>query len=428
VKATRLQRFLLLTCLTALVTVVGCSSHTSSTASNSSNGGSTANNVDPISVNTGAFAGPPFNSPYIDGAFTSVTVCVPNTSTCQTIPDILVDTGSSGVRIFSSALNILLPQVTLGGNPVAECYPFVDAEIWGPVQTANLRIAGEQANSLPVQVIGSASFSSVPTDCTSFGGPVEDTAADFGANGVLGISAAVEDCGNSCVSGNGSGMYYECPTSGCVPVAYPLASQVPNPVSLFASDNNGVLVQLPAVSVSSPQASVAGSLIFGIGTQSNNALGSATVYNLDPSTDLTFNTTYSGTLYPDLSILDTGSNGFYVVDASVLNPTNSAQGIEDCTNTDFGGFYCTTSTAPLSFSATNQGFSNGATVPLSFSIWSADTLLTNPNNAAVNGLGGAWGPAPLGWDWGLPFFFGRNVFVAMQGKTTPGGTGPYVAY
>ena len=34
-----------------------------------------------------------------------------------------------------------------------------------------------------------------------------------------------------------------------------------------------------------------------------------------------------------------------------------------------------------------------------------------------------------GFDWGLPFFFGRNVFVAIQGQSTrPGGTAPYWAY
>jgi Protein of unknown function (DUF3443) len=424
----RVQKVLFIAAIGALVAAAGCGSSKGSSAANaessssSSSGGSTANNVDPISVNTGAFAG----SPYVDAAFTSVTLCEPSSpSTCQTIPDILVDTGSTGLRIFASALTISLSQVTAGGSPVAECYPFADAEVWGPVESANLQIAGEQANSLPIQVIGSASFSSVPEGCTNFGEPVEDTAVSFLANGILGVSAAVQDCGDTCTSVNQFDQYYACPASGCAQVAYPLASQVPNPVSLFASDNNGVLVELPAVSVTSPQASVSGSLIFGIGTQSNNGLGSATVYNIDPANDLTFNTTYSGQLY-DISILDTGSNGLYIVDASVLNPTNAASGIENCADASY--FYCTTSASPLSFGATNEGFSNGATGTFSFSIGNADTIASNPNNAAVNGLAGTWGPPPLGWDWGLPFFFGRNVFVAMQGKSTPGGNGPYVAY
>ena len=30
--------------------------------------------------------------------------------------------------------------------------------------------------------------------------------------------------------------------------------------------------------------------------------------------------------------------------------------------------------------------------------------------------------------WGLPFFFGRTVFTAIEGQTTPGGVGPYFAF
>jgi hypothetical protein len=32
------------------------------------------------------------------------------------------------------------------------------------------------------------------------------------------------------------------------------------------------------------------------------------------------------------------------------------------------------------------------------------------------------------FDWGMPFFFGRTVFVAIDGASTLHGTGPYWAY
>ena len=35
---------------------------------------------------------------------------------------------------------------------------------------------------------------------------------------------------------------------------------------------------------------------------------------------------------------------------------------------------------------------------------------------------------PNSFDWGLSFFYGRTVFTAIEGKTTPGGVGPYVAF
>lgn len=33
-----------------------------------------------------------------------------------------------------------------------------------------------------------------------------------------------------------------------------------------------------------------------------------------------------------------------------------------------------------------------------------------------------------GFDWGLPFFFARYVYVAIDGKNTPSGQGPYWAF
>jgi hypothetical protein len=35
-----------------------------------------------------------------------------------------------------------------------------------------------------------------------------------------------------------------------------------------------------------------------------------------------------------------------------------------------------------------------------------------------------------GFDWGMPFFFGRNVYTAIEGVTPPAGVpkGPFVAY
>ena len=43
-------------------------------------------------------------------------------------------------------------------------------------------------------------------------------------------------------------------------------------------------------------------------------------------------------------------------------------------------------------------------------------------------MGEATGENPGGFDWGLPFFYGRSVYVAVVGRSTPGGAGPYWAF
>jgi len=179
------------------------------------------------------------------------------------ISGILVDTGSSGLRILSSALTISPPQQTgSNGNPIVECFPFVDGITWGPIQTVDMTISGEQAKSLPIQVIGSSNFSTIPDSCTSYGAP-EDDLASLGANGILGVGNFAQDCGSACtVSGaSNPGLYYTCPASGCEVTAESLLDQVPNPVTLFATDNNGVIIELPPVQERRPASAALSSLV-----------------------------------------------------------------------------------------------------------------------------------------------------------------------
>ena len=171
-----------------------------------------------------------------------------------------------------------------------------------------------------------------------------------------------------------------------------------------------MLVELPAAS--GAETTISGSLIFGIGTQSNNALGGATVYTVDPST-ARFTTMFNGKTFQNAAFLDTGSNAIYFLDSSAL-------GIPTCK--DFTFWYCPSSTQNLT--ATNQG-ANGASASFQFTVGNADTLLVSKAIGVANGLAG---PNSGKFDWGLPFFYGRKVFTAIEGKDTPGGVGPYWAY
>jgi hypothetical protein len=208
-------------------------------------------NVQPITVTLG----PEGNYP--DGVFTSVTVCVPgSTANCQVVDNVLVDTGSFGLRVVGSALGSLaLNQVTVNGNPLAECFSYLDGTFnWGPVQTADVQMSGEVASSVPIQVLDDG-FSVIPSATCS--GTPNDTAATLGANGILGIGPVQYDCGSSCTGSIPAvDQYYQCSTtapSTCALTSAALNQQVQNPVSLFATDNNGVIVELPAIPVLRPR-------------------------------------------------------------------------------------------------------------------------------------------------------------------------------
>ncbi len=394
--------------LVSLLLVVGCGGGGSSSNSGGNNGGTNpTQNVQPLNVDPG----PAGN--YANGAFTSVNVCVPGSSSCQTISGVLVDTGSSGLRVLSSALSLPLPQQKDGnGNAIAECNQFQDGFTWGPVQTADIQIAGEQASAVPIQVIGAPQFP-VPTGCTNTGLASEDTLQTLGANGILGVGTFRQDCGPACaLSGSGNpNLYFTCPSSGCVPTAEAVANQVQNPVWMFASDNNGVLIQLPSVATGG-SGPLSGTLTFGIGTQSNNGLGNATVFMLNNQGE--FTTTFNQ--HTVTGFIDSGSNGLFFLDSS-------STGLPTCTGSkNASSFYCPNSTQH--FSATNLG-TNGASNQVSFAVSNANTLFSVPGAVAFSDLAG---PNPGFFDFGLPFFYGRNVFTAIEGQSTSAGMGPFWAY
>jgi hypothetical protein len=352
-------------------------------------------------------AGPANN--YFNGAFTSVTVCAPGQSSCQTIDGILVDTGSTGLRVLSSSLTLSLPQqADASGAPIAECFQFLDGYTWGPVKTADVKMGGEQASSIPVQVIGTAGLPAVPSACAN-SGVSENTLDTLGANGVLGVGLFREDCGPGCVSIGSSnpGLYYSCPSAGCISIAQPLPRQVLNPVALFATDNNGVGIQLPSLPTGG-SLTATGMMVFGIGTQSNNGLGSAKVFSVDASGNLS--TSYGSQTYGG-SYIDSGSNGIFFLDARTT-------GLPVCT--DSTDFYCPTTLSAQS--ATIRGI-NGSSSAVNFNVGNADAL-----NGRFTAFSEVAGPNPGGFAWGLSFFFGRTVYTAIEGQSTPGGTGPYFAF
>ena|SRR5471032_2127150 len=377
------------------------SSSSSGSGSNSTPVASTASNTVPITVGPGA-------QNFVNIPNVSVTVCAPGTNTCQTINNIQLDTGSYGLRLASDAATQILgslpvAQSTSNGQ-LAECTQFADGFTWGTVRTADVKIGGETASSIPIQVVGDLPDSTVPLNgCIN--GSNESTSRQLGANGILGVGVAATDCGVDCTNAATSN-YYSCPSgTNCSAIAVPLAQQVVNPVTKFAVDNNGVIVQLPSVATSA--ASATGTLVFGIGTQSNNALTGVTSYR---STDFgNLIGTYKGASVT--TIVDSGSNGLFFTDSS----------LPACTST-FTDFYCPASAQALS--ATVTGINGATTGTVNFTVLNAQTLAASGTNYALNGLAGSIGSFPTLFDFGLPFFFGRNVYFGINSN----GNSPYIAF
>jgi hypothetical protein len=358
-------------------------------------------------------AGPTSTSPDVNTLFTTVTLCVPgSTTSCQTIDHIQVDTASYGLRILAPVLTLSLPvQATASGGSLLECTQFVDGYSWGPVALADVQISGESASSMPVQVIGDPQFTSVPANCSGTG-MAEDTVAAFGANGILGIGVFAQDCGD-CETNVDNGIYYACTSTLCQATTVLLASQVQNPVTLFATDNNGVVIQLPSVAAQGA-ATVQGFLIFGIDTQANNKSGNQTVLTVDGNGY--FTTVLNNQSPLTQSFLDTGSNGLYFNDT----------GLTQCSQSNFSMFYCPAS--PQTLSAVLMG-QNAVSASVNFTVDDAETLGANePSFVAFPTLAGTYPTTTDTFDWGLPFYYGRTVYTAIENTMTAVGTGPYVAF
>jgi hypothetical protein len=341
----------------------------------------------------------------INTPFVTVRVCQPGSGNCVDIDHVVLDTGSSGLRIAASALPAdfaLTPVLTPGGQRVGQCAQFASGFSWGSVRVADVRMGAEVAGNVSIQVVNDAGlqYSQIPASCSTTG---PNIGSGRGAKGILGVGFFRQDCGPACdvPATTPPNFYYACqPGGGCTETRLALASQVSNPVMSFAANNNGVVLVMPAVP-SGGAARATGSLVLGVGTQTNNRLGDASVFTADAAGY--FTTTYRGVTYRN-SFLDSGSNGLFFNDD-----------IPEC-----GDFYCPNA-SPLRLSAINRGASGGGAGVVDFFI---DSVRQIRADAAAAHIGGT-NSIPDSFDWGMPFFYGRSVFV---GFAAPDGPGPFWAY
>ena len=371
--------------------------------------GATGPNVLAITVGAGTVCG---QHGYVNEPCTTVHVCVPGTDNCQEISDVLVDTGSVGLRVFSSALNIPLAQINdSGGNTLAECAQFGTGSAWGPLASADVVLGGESPVNVSIQIINT-SYATIPSGCNQ----VDSSPQQAGYNGILGVGLFTEDCGPLCAANTSARTYFSCNGDGngstCTSTAVPVALQPQNPVAHLPTDNNGVVIAMSQVDPEG-SARASGVLILGIETAANNLPIQVNPYSTDGNGE--FMTELSGQFIPG-SFIDSGSNGLFFPNVA---------GLAGCSNSGpTASFYCMSS--PQELTATNSSATQDgkpqASVP--FTVGNAESLVSGDNLALLNLAGTSAG----GFDWGLPFFYGRAVFTGIQGRTSSMGTGPYFAY
>lgn len=344
----------------------------------------------------------------------SITVCATGTKNCTPVNNVLIDTGSFGLRIFGSQLTGLgIAPNTNGGSEIGECAFFGAGSTWGAVSTVDVQIAGEPKITIPIQVMDDINaFAPAPRDCV-MGGPLESSPNQTGFNGLMGVGQNSSDVIFT--------EYFDCSSQDCSLLnnGPPSEDIVPNPVSSLPVDNNGIVVSLHSIPAGG-QETVNGMLFFGIGTQSDNQPGSVKTYreysNLNSNDYLDIDTVYKGVTAG--GFFDTGSAIYFFNDSSI-SQCSEASGLF--------GLYCPADT--LSKSATNKSVTGSVSSVVTFEISNANNLL-NSNNAAFDDLGATFdgGNTFDGFDWGLPFFFGRTVYLAIDGSPSSLGKGPYTAY
>jgi hypothetical protein len=313
---------------------------------------------------------------------------------------------------MSPGLESSLTPTASGSNQIAECVQYGDGtRHWGPIKLAKVTLGGESPVTVPIQEID-ATFSGMNSNCLMDSGSTTSSAA--GMNGILGVGLFQYDCGFNCATNAGYSNYYGCSSGGqCAPSAVSLNFQVQNPVALLSTDNNGVILKFPDIPASGVQ-SVDGYLVLGIGTQNNNIPESTTrTYFADTSYG-EFITSFNGKNFE--SFIDSGTNLYAF--------PYSGTALPDCGGS-FAGFFCPTT--DTSFAAITQSASSDTRGTIPFTIGNFVQFLGNYSVSKTIGVQASSGIGGL-FDWGLPFYIGRNTYHGIEGKSSSLGAGPYWAY
>ena len=121
-------------------------------------------------------------------------------------------------------------------------------------------------------------------------------------------------------------------------------------------------------------------------------------YTNNPNAYLNVSTQYNGTTFAG-SYLDTGTNGLFFTDATLPRCQGST-------------WYCPKSTLNASAQVSDGDNPTQNRVAVSFQIGNAEGLFAT-SNTAFGDAAGATPTAASSFAWGMPFFYGRQVYLAI---------------
>ena len=330
----------------------------------------------------------------------SVTLCEPGANRCATVDDIMVDTGSTGLRLEASAVPSglrLPPFVGPDGRPLAECLRFVHDDAWGPLYLTDLRIGGMRVSNLPIQIIAD-DLQPRPDGCpTSTAKPT--------SNGTLGIGQHLLDCQGNCLQNASRPGVFAREAGSWHPVqgSVPPESRLPNPVSRFSQHRNGVVFDLPA-SPEDGTDKVVGTLTFGVGDAANNRIGNSRIVRVDQNG--LFTTLYGTVAFP-ASYIDSGTETYIFADDRLPR----------CAGMNWA--FCVSPERTLD--ATMVG-TDGAGAPVAFKVGDYRSAMER-HVGAWDGFAEAAASSSQAFVWGASFFLGRRVAFVFDGMAADDGNG-----
>lgn len=351
------------------------------------------------------------NGKAVNRPFINLTVCpVNDTKHCQTINNVLVDSGSSGLRINKSALKAINFAPIMDNNKsVFNCILFGAGYDIGKMYSVDLYIGGEKGSNIPLQVTDNSDKNSqIAKVCSNYDTIPAANLDDFGASAIIGISVidspdksysraeVCDDSGNNC-----SGIY----SSGLNI----------NPLSKFATDNNGVIFSIPKVATALAS-DVVGTLTFGLNTQSDNTVENGANVQIVHGTASDSWGSFSA---------DNGVNAIFDSGSATINiAKNKHTDIQICTVNVIRpiNIFC-----PANQTAVSIGYGDISSLENQYTLnlmfidprTFADNIYIVPDFATSS-------DDPSQEIFGIPAFFGRNIYLqfASANTNTPFGASP----